>query len=420
MKMTMIGTVAVAALAIAGAGCGKKNEAPVAPAATKPAATKPAADPNEVLVTVNGAKLTRGEIDAVVEKQIAAQNVPAEQIEQAKKFFAVRFAQNFIGKTIMLEAAKKAGITTASPELVKTRQDQILKANAGAPDAPKTFDELIARQNLDAELVRKELEEGVIIDEFVEKTVFSKIKVDPKKVDEALKQLSERIRASHILISSQQDAATGDKKADGNKKADEAEAKIKALAKQLEGLKGEELKKKFGELAKANSSCPSKNRNGDLGEFGRGQMVKEFEDVAFKQEIGTVSAPVKTKFGWHLIMRTEKTGPTPTREQIEQNIKRQEGQSAAMKLFNDLRAAATITAPGFPELQPEAKPAAKSAPAAKPAPEAKPAAKPVTKPASKPATVSSKPIEVSMAKPAEKTAEKPADKPAAKPAEAKK
>ena len=94
----MIGTVAVAALAIAGTGCGKKNDAPAA--ANAPAAAKaPAADPNEVLVTVNGAKLTRGEIDAVVDKQLAAQNVPAAQMDQARKYFSQQFAQAFIMKT---------------------------------------------------------------------------------------------------------------------------------------------------------------------------------------------------------------------------------------------------------------------------------------------------------------------------------
>ena len=403
----MIGTVAVAALAIAGAGCGKKNDAPAA-AKTPAAAKAPAADPNEVLVTVNGAKLTRGEIDAIVDKQVAAQNVPEAQMAQARKYFSTQIAQAFIMKTLVLEAAKKAGMGTVPPDRRKARQDEILKANAGAPNAPKTFDEFIAKHPLGADFVRKEFEDGLVIQEFIEKTITSKIKVDQKKVEETLKRLA-------------------DEKLAADKKAMDAEAKIKTLAKQLAGLKGDELKKKFGELAKANSDCPSKEKDGDLGEFTRGRMVKEFEDVAFKQEVGTVSAPVKTQFGWHLILPTKKTAaveakgdtpaspekvqashilissnagrPVPTKEQIEQNMKRQEEGMAVRKFFDELRANAKISTPGFPELQPEAKPAAKpAAPAPKSAPAAKPAAPapkpaPAAKPATKPGTISSKPVE---------------------------
>lgn len=60
----------------------------------------------------------------------------------------------------------------------------------------------------------------------------------------------------------------------------------------------------FAELARANSTCPSKANGGDLGVFTRGMMVEPFENVAFNLNIGEVSAPVQTQFGWHLIQRT--------------------------------------------------------------------------------------------------------------------
>lgn len=59
--------------------------------------------------------------------------------------------------------------------------------------------------------------------------------------------------------------------------------------------------KSFEDAAGEYSSCPSKARGGDLGAFGRGQMVKEFEEAAFSLEKNTVSEPVKTQFGYHLI-----------------------------------------------------------------------------------------------------------------------
>ena len=60
----------------------------------------------------------------------------------------------------------------------------------------------------------------------------------------------------------------------------------------------------FSALAKIHSKCPSGANGGDLGSFQRGQMVKPFEDVAFGSEVGQVSGPVQTQFGYHLIQRT--------------------------------------------------------------------------------------------------------------------
>lgn len=57
----------------------------------------------------------------------------------------------------------------------------------------------------------------------------------------------------------------------------------------------------FGALAKEHSQCPSGREGGDLGEFGRGQMVPEFDQIVFSGEIGKVHGPVKTQFGYHLI-----------------------------------------------------------------------------------------------------------------------
>ena len=63
----------------------------------------------------------------------------------------------------------------------------------------------------------------------------------------------------------------------------------------------------FAELAKQHSSCPSGNSGGDLGEFGPGMMVPEFDQVVFSADINTVQGPVKTQFGYHLLEVTARS-----------------------------------------------------------------------------------------------------------------
>lgn len=70
----------------------------------------------------------------------------------------------------------------------------------------------------------------------------------------------------------------------------------------LERLKNGE---KFANIAKEVSLCPSRKRGGDLGTFGRGKMVREFEKAAFALQKGQISPVVKTKYGYHVIKRFE-------------------------------------------------------------------------------------------------------------------
>jgi len=63
----------------------------------------------------------------------------------------------------------------------------------------------------------------------------------------------------------------------------------------------------FVEMAKEHSQCPSSVEGGALGEFSPGQMVKEFDDVVFSEEVGKVHGPVQTQFGFHLIEITSRT-----------------------------------------------------------------------------------------------------------------
>ena len=74
----------------------------------------------------------------------------------------------------------------------------------------------------------------------------------------------------------------------------------------------DELKKQiesgadFAALAKQHSQCPSGQQGGDLGEFGQGQMVPEFDKVVFHEEVNVVHGPIKTQFGFHLVEVTKR------------------------------------------------------------------------------------------------------------------
>jgi len=62
----------------------------------------------------------------------------------------------------------------------------------------------------------------------------------------------------------------------------------------------------FGDIAREFSSCPSKAQGGDLGQFGPGMMVKEFDEVVFSADVNTLQGPVKTQFGYHLLEVTSR------------------------------------------------------------------------------------------------------------------
>ena len=101
------------------------------------------------------------------------------------------------------------------------------------------------------------------------------------------------VQASHILLMYQ-----GSDRSSATRSKDEAQTQIAELKTQLDG--GAD----FAALAREHSDCPSGKSGGDLGKFGRGQMVKAFEDTAFGLPVGGTSDVVETQFGYHIIQRT--------------------------------------------------------------------------------------------------------------------
>jgi len=105
--------------------------------------------------------------------------------------------------------------------------------------------------------------------------------------------MAESVRASHILLMYQ-----GSARSTASRSKQEAATQIQALKAQIDG--GAD----FASLAKQHSDCPSKAKGGDLGSFGRGSMVKAFEETTFGMPVGAVSGIVETEFGYHIIQRT--------------------------------------------------------------------------------------------------------------------
>ena len=105
--------------------------------------------------------------------------------------------------------------------------------------------------------------------------------------------MSERVKASHILLMYE-----GSMRSTATRSKEEAKTQMDQLAAELAG--GAD----FAELAKKHSDCPSGQKGGDLGSFGRGQMVGPFEDSAFGLEVGATSGVIETPFGFHIIQRT--------------------------------------------------------------------------------------------------------------------
>ncbi|MFA5948997.1 MAG: peptidylprolyl isomerase [Hyphomicrobium sp.] len=159
-------------------------------------------------------------------------------------------------------------------------------------------------------------------DEFYDKTIKSSVSDALAKsiYEDKVKMIppEDEVEARHILVDS--------------------EDKAKELAERAG--KGED----FAKLAAENSKDPgSKTDGGKLGFFGKGQMVKEFEDAAFALQKGEVSKPVKSQFGWHIIkLEDRRQKPLPTYDEVKDRLIGSMVQQKAQQVSTDLRGKAQI------------------------------------------------------------------------------
>ena len=261
---------------------------PAAPAPEAPALS--AEEAAVVVAKVNGTDITEGEIQKVVgmfRKQMGGR-VPPEQFETALPRLRERIVEELVMRQIMLGEVAKQGISLSDSEFAE------IKSELAAELPPGTSLETYMAETGTTET---EMREQMA----VRKMIMAKAESVAKPSDEEIQKFydenkegftqGESVAASHILIKvdpTDDDAAKAAKR-----------ARLEDLRKQI--LAGAD----FAELAQANSDCPSASSGGDLGSFGRGQMVPEFEDAAFTQPVGSVGEIVETQFGYHLVKVTE-------------------------------------------------------------------------------------------------------------------
>jgi len=251
------------------------------------------ATPANVVAKVNGIPITRAELDRATKFMLAQSRNKNELTAEQKKNADSAVLEQLISAELLYQAGKKLKIAD-----VDSRIAAQLKLGKSKFPSTAAYDKALK----DSGLTEKELEEfarkEIYINNLIEQEIASKVTISD---DEAKKfydentdkfKQSESVQASHILIG-----------VDPKLTAEE-KAKLKEKAEAL--LKRAKAGEDFAALAKDNSTCPSKAQGGNLGFFGKGQMVPEFEKAAFSLKPGEISDVVETKFGYHIIKVTDK------------------------------------------------------------------------------------------------------------------
>ncbi len=298
-------------------------------------------DAGEIAVEVNGIKMTKGELDKLVEKEISRMQsqIPAGQVEEARIQLRKKVIDDFVNLTLLKNEIAAKGITVGDSEISSV----IDKMKAGMPQG-KTFAELLRQHNIELSELREEIATNIKIEKLIAQEAAGDSKVTDKEIESffhANKNLftkPESVHARHILIATDK-KDTQKSRADKRTRAEEIRKRLVA---------GED----FAELAAKSSDCPSKQNGGDLGTFTRGQMVKPFEDAAFSQAPNAIGPVVETDFGYHIIQVLEHNAPqaiklnAETKRQIAEFLQQKKRQEAFEKLIKRLKAAADIVITG--------------------------------------------------------------------------
>ena len=303
-----------------------------APGGTNPKAPRaepapPPPPPATVLVTVDGFQITQADLNALLERQFGrGKELTDEQLAEKVHRHGKMFLDRMVEDRLVAAKAKAEGLAPTDEE-IQAEWDKLKKR---LPPA-MTVDKLLAQRGMTREqgdadirkfLSRKKLFEKAVADitvtEEEAKAYYEKHK--------ASFNTPEQVKARHVLLMTQ--GKSDEEKAAKRKEIDE-------IRERLVKSNGAD----FASVAEECSDCPSKAKGGDLGYFGRGAMVPEFDKMAFDLKPGEISPVVETKFGFHVLLVDDKrpAGLKPY-DQVSDIVKRQLEGTAKRKAQSDLMA----------------------------------------------------------------------------------
>ncbi len=284
---------------------------------------------------VNGVKISGKEYEREIDLQLqqAAQQgriIPEGMLPKVKE----DILNNMIDREVLYQESQKKKIAVNAEEVnnqIKTIKDRF--------SSQEEFEKVIAEMGVSEAEIRSQIERNLAIRALIDTQVIDKIQVSEADTrayyneNPALFKKPEQVKASHILIKVESDATDLEK----------AQKRIET-AKIHQKLKdGQD----FAELARQHSQGPSAENGGDLGYFGRGQMVKPFEDAAFALKPGEVSEIVETRFGYHLIKVFDKQPEgvmayEEVKERLTEHLKAQRIDQEARNYIDNLKKDAKI------------------------------------------------------------------------------
>ena len=300
-----------------------------------PAWADKAASSGKEVASVNGKPISKshyeGELSAY-QKQAAQEG---RQLSDADLTIVKhQILENLIDAEVLYQQSQKEGFKI-DDQAINEQIETIKKRFPNEAAYKKSLEEM----DLSEKEIRAQIQRGLAINQLLDTNVRPKITVteeESKKYyndNPSLFKQPEQVKASHILI----------KMAPNAEESIKIQARKKIETVQIKVRQGED----FGLLAKANSEGPSAQREGDLGYFRRGQMVKPFEDAAFALNVGEVSGIVETQFGYHLIKVTDKklARTIPYKEvqlRLEQHLKKEKEKTAIQGYIENLKKSAKI------------------------------------------------------------------------------
>lgn len=293
----------------------------------------------ETIIKVNDRAITQGQFDEILDKQAgnSAFKSLGIDVKNAKNNFLYllmkdRIVNELIVKTLLEEEMAKRNIDATNEEVDAAIKDIINKVGS-----KEQLDALLKQNGISASQFKKDLKEEVKMKKLAKELGSSTVSdAEAKKFyKENIAKFSspDKVRASHILISVNPEEITEIVKSDSkNANLDDAavKAKVDEEIKNKEAKVNQllaEVKKdptQFAKLAKENSEdTTSAVKGGDLGFFAENEMVPEFSKAAFSMKPNTISdKPVRTQYGYHIIMVTDRSaaGVTPY-EKVQNDIK---------------------------------------------------------------------------------------------------